>query len=413
MQSAALRGHGEGADASVVRMRMTRLALAASTALLGTALAAAPVGAAPSWSGLDAANYAGPIPAKGGEQIRSVPLDPALSLPGAGTAKRVLYSTTDQHGRAATSTGAIFLPKGTAPAGGWPVIAWAHGTVGLGDDCAPSANPRSERDSKYLGHWLSQGYAIVASDYAGLGTPGLMSYLNSVSTAHNVVDSVVAANKDRSLNLSKKWAIVGQSQGGGAAVNSARWANEFSAGSGLDYRGVVATGTPFKIEEVVKNVGPDTGLPGGLSAAATSYTAYILAGIREANPGVDFESVLTPRGKAAAAKAEVQCYAQLSQSLAGQKPTDFVSAKVGTVPGAGAALDKYMGTPTSGYDRPVFLGVGLKDTDVPVQSSIALAAALKESGAQVELHQYPDADHSGAVLESMKDSTPFLARIMR
>ncbi|BDD83418.1 lipase [Tsukamurella pulmonis] len=392
-------------------MRITRLALAATTALLGAGLVATPAGAAPALSGLDVANYAGPVPATGGEQIRSVPLDPAVSLPGAGTAKRVLYSTTDQHGKPATSTGAIFVPKGTAPAGGWPVIAWAHGTVGLGDDCAPSANPRSDRDRQYLGHWLSQGYAIVASDYAGLGTPGLMSYLNSVSTAHNVVDSVVAAHADRALNLSKKWAIVGQSQGGGAAVNSARWASEFSAGSGLDYRGVVATGTPFKIEEVVKNVGPDTGLPGGLSSAATSYTAYILAGLREANPGVDFDSVLTPRGKQAAAKAETQCYAQLSSSLAGQKPTDFVSAKVSTVPGASAALDKYMGTPTSGYDRPVFLGVGLKDTDVPVQSSIALAAALKKSGTQVELHQYPDADHSGAVLESMKDSTPFLARV--
>ena len=393
-------------------MRTSRLALAVTTALLGAGLVAAPAGAAPTWSGLDAANYSGPVPAKGGQQIRSVALNPAVSLPGAGTAKRVLYSTTDQHGKPATSTGAIFVPKGTAPAGGWPVIAWAHGTVGLGDDCAPSANPRSDRDKQYLGHWLSQGYAIVASDYAGLGTPGLMSYLNSVSTAHNVVDSVVAAHTDRSLNLSTKWAIVGQSQGGGAAVNSARWATQFSAGSGLDYRGVVATGTPFKIEEVVKNVGPDTGLPGGLSSAATSYTAYILAGIREANPGVDVDSVLTPRGKAAAAKAEVQCYAQLSTTLAGQKPTDFVSAKVSTVPGASAALDRYMGTPTSGYDRPVFLGVGLKDTDVPVQSSITLAAALKKSGTQVELHQYPDADHSGAVLASMKDSTPFLARIL-
>ncbi|MET9325640.1 prolyl oligopeptidase family serine peptidase [Tsukamurella sp. NPDC003166] len=393
-------------------MRITRFAVAGITALLGTGLVVAPAAAAPDWSGLDAANYAGPVPAKGGVQIRSVPLDPALSLPGAGTAKRVLYSTTDQHGKPATSTGAVFLPKGNPPAGGWPVIAWAHGTVGLGDACAPSANPRSDRDKQYLGHFLSQGYAIVASDYAGLGTPGLMSYLNSVSTAHNVVDSVVAAHTDGSLNLSKKWAIVGQSQGGGAAVNSARWATAFSAGSGLDYRGVVATGTPFKIEEVVKNVGPTTSLPGGLSSAATVYTAYILAGIREANPGVDFDSVLTPRGKQAAAKAEVQCYEQLSETLTGQKPTDFVSAKVGTVPGAGEALDRYMGTPTSGYDRPVFLGVGLKDTDVPVQSSIALAAALKKSGTAVELHQYPDADHSGAVLESMKDSTPFLARIL-
>ena len=90
---------------------------------------------------------------------------------------------------------------------------------------------------------------MVATDYVGLGTPGLMSYLNSVATAHAVVDSVIAAHQ-MGLPLSQKWAIVGQSQGGGAAVNSARWATEFSVGSGLDYRGVVATGTPANIESV-------------------------------------------------------------------------------------------------------------------------------------------------------------------
>lgn len=116
----------------------------------------------------------------------------------------------------------MFLPPGPAPEGGFPVIAWAHGTVGLGDDCTPSALPRTPRDDEYLSHWLAQGYVVVATDYAGLGTPGLMSYLNSVTTAHAVVDSVVAAH-DMGLPLSPKWAIVGQSQGGGAAISSARW----------------------------------------------------------------------------------------------------------------------------------------------------------------------------------------------
>jgi hypothetical protein len=137
----------------------------------------------PDWSGLDARLFAGPIPPQG-TTVASVPLDPALSLTGAGPAYRVLYSTVNQHDQPAVSTGALFLPPGPAPEGGFPVIAWAHGTVGLGDDCTPSALPRTPRDDEYLSHWLGEGYAVVASDYAGLGTPGLMSYLNSVTTAH-------------------------------------------------------------------------------------------------------------------------------------------------------------------------------------------------------------------------------------
>ncbi len=136
---------------------------------------------------------------------------------------------------------------------------------------------------------------VVGSDYAGLGTPGLMSYLNSVATAHGVVDSVIASHQ-LDLPLSPKWAIVGQSQGGGgAAVNSARWATQFTRGTGLDYRGVVATGTPFNVESIVTQAGPQMALPPNLGPAANSYTAYILAGLRDARPpDLDIDSVLTP-----------------------------------------------------------------------------------------------------------------------
>ncbi|MFV8052898.1 alpha/beta hydrolase family protein [Mycobacterium sp. 48b] len=374
--------------------------------LLTTPTAAA---AAPNWSGLDARHYDAPIPVAG-TLIETVPLDPALSVPGAASAYRILYSTVDQHDSPALSTAAVFVPQGPAPEGGWPTIAWAHGTVGLGDDCAPSAQPRSARDVEYLTHWLEQGYAVVGSDYAGLGTPGLMSYLNSVATAHSVVDSVIAMHH-MDLSLSPKWAIVGQSQGGGAAVNSARWATEFSRGTGLDYRGVVATGTPFNVESIVKQAGPDMALPPNLGPAANSYTGYILAGVREARPELDIDSVLTPAGLDAVDKAETLCKPQLDQELTGMTPTGYFRAPLSTLPGASEALDAYLGTPTSGYDRPIFLGVGLLDRDVPPNMSLQLDEQLRANGQNVTLKVYPGEDHSGTVLASVPDSTPFLAAV--
>lgn len=381
----------------------------AATVLLMCGLVAAPTAgaAAPNWSGLDAREYAAPIPAPG-TLVETVPLDPALSVPGAAGAYRILYSTVDQHDAAALSTAVVFIPHGQAPEGGWPTLAWAHGTVGLGDDCAPSAQPRSARDAEYLTHWLDQGYAVVGSDYAGLGTPGLMSYLNSVATAHSVVDSVIAMHQ-MDLPLSPKWAIVGQSQGGGAAVNSARWATEFSRGTGLDYRGVVATGTPFNVQHIVEQAGPDMSLPPNLGPAANSYTAYILAGLREARPDLDVDSVLTPAGLDAVNKAETLCKPALDQQLAGLTPTAYFRAPLATRPGLAEALDAYMGTPTSGYDRPIFLGVGLLDRDVPPHMSQQLADQLRANGQDVTLKIYPDEDHSGTVLASVPDSTPFLA----
>ncbi|WKG06512.1 S9 family peptidase [Mycolicibacterium sp. HK-90] len=383
----------------------------AVTVLLIGGLVAAPAATAaePNWSGLDARRHDAPIPMPG-TLIEVVPLDPALSVPGAASAYRILYSTVDQHDSPALSTAAVFIPHGEAPEGGWPTIAWAHGTVGLGDDCAPSAQPRSARDAEYLTHWLDQGYAIVGSDYAGLGTPGLMSYLNTVATAHSVVDSVIAMHQ-MDLPLSEKWALVGQSQGGGAAVNSARWATEFSRDTGLDYRGVVATGTPFNVENIVKQAGPDMVLPPNLGPAANSYTAYILAGVREARPDLDVDSVLTPAGLDAVNKAETLCKPQLDQQLTGITPTGFFRAPLAGLPGATEALDAYLGTPTSGYDRPIFLGVGLLDRDVPPSMSQQLDDQLRANGQDVTLKVYPDEDHSGTVLASIPDSTPFLAAV--
>lgn len=362
---------------------------------------------APDWSGLDARFYSDPIPAPG-QVISTVPLDPGLTVQGAGNAFRLLYSTINQHDAPSVSTAAVFLPPSPPPDGGFPVIAWAHGTVGLGDDCTPSALPRSQRDNIYLSRWLSKGYAIVASDYVGLGTPGTMSYLNGVTTAHAVVDSVVAAHA-MGLPLAPKWAVVGQSQGGGAAIASARWASEFSTGRGLDYRGVVATGTPANIDELVSKAGPDLELP-ELGPIANAYTAYILAAFREARPDLPIDSVLSPSGLDATAAAQDVCVDQLSAQLASHNVDQFFIKPLNSIPGLRDALANYMGTPTSGFDRPVFLGVGLDDHDVPPASTLNFYDQLVANNQHVELRIYPDADHDGTVLASLTDSMPFIAK---
>ncbi|KAB7758463.1 lipase [Mycolicibacterium phlei DSM 43072] len=375
-----------------------------------TAAPAVATAAAPQWSGLDARDYGGPIGAPG-TLIESVPLDPALSVAGAGQAFRILYSTVDQHDRPAVSTAVVFTPKSAPPPGGWPVVAWAHGTVGLGDDCTPSARPRSERDNEYLSHWLDQGYVVVGSDYAGLGTPGLMSYLNSRTTARGVVDSVIATH-GLDLPLSPKWAVVGQSQGGAAAVATARWATEFSAGTGLDYRGVVATGTPAGVESLVKKAGPEMEVPASLGPVANAYTAYIVAALREAHPELDLDVILTPAGRAAADRAETLCLADLSATLTDMTVPGFFTAPLTSIPGSPEVVDAYMGIPADGYDRPIFLGVGLLDRDVPPELTLRFADALTAHGQDVTLKVYPDEDHSGTVLASLPDSTPFLAGLL-
>ncbi|WP_440713481.1 alpha/beta hydrolase family protein [Gordonia sp. FQ] len=369
----------------------------------------------PEWSGLDVTGYSGPIPAREGQLIAQVPLDPSLTLPAASHAYRVQFSAKNQHGKMATSTGAVFLPRGKAPAGGWPVISWAHGTVGMADDCTPSAHPRSERDVKYLGHWLDQGYAVVAADYVGLGTPGLMAYLDGKTAAHAIVAATVSAHQlqlPAGAKLAKRWAIIGQSQGAAAALNGARYATEFSRGRGLDYRGVVATGIPANLEYLYEQMGPAVPpfkLPGSLNA----YTAYILAGLNNARPDLHLTNALNAKGKQRLEMGRTLCYPILKQKLAGDDVRTWFSRPLQSVPGLSPAIHAYMLTPYKGYDRPIFLGQGLKDADVPAPSALSLYAQMKANNQPVTLHVYPTEDHSGTVLASMPDSTPWLARILR
>jgi hypothetical protein len=365
---------------------------------------------APTWSGLDTREWNQPVPSPG-VAAATVPLDPALSLPQAGRAVRQAYGTVDQHGRTAIATSAVFLPHGTPPPGGWPVVAWAHGTTGLGDDCAPSTQPRSERDADYLGHWLDRGYAVVAADYVGLGTPGLLSYLNGQAAARGIVDSITAARAD-GLPLSARWGLVGQSQGAGAALVTATRATALGAPAGLDYRGVVATGAPANIEHLFQWGGPGfppVNLPTGLNL----YAMYILAGFRDQHPELDINGLLTPQGREMVDAAETLCYSAMREKVGGFQVSQALARPLQEIPDVFGHLRRYMGTPAMGYDRPVFLGQGLLDMDVPAPSALSLAAEMSLNAQPLELHVYPDRDHSGTVYAAIPDATAFLDRVMR
>ena len=106
--------------------------------------------------------------------VRAEALDERQRLEYGGTQVRLLYTATDglEESGITTVSGALFLPKGNPPDGGWPLMAWTHGTVGIADRCAPSWNGRQSQDEDYLNRYLARGYAVVASDYQGLGTKG-------------------------------------------------------------------------------------------------------------------------------------------------------------------------------------------------------------------------------------------------
>jgi len=134
-------------------------------------------------------------------------------LPRGATAIRILYHSRTLNGDDVAVSGVVLIPAGHPPSDGWPVIAWAHGTSGVARRCAPSLMKDVEYGDEGLMPMVAAGFAVIATDYAGLGTPGRHAYLNKIPQASDVIYSVPAA-RQAVRQLGKKWVAIGHSQGG-------------------------------------------------------------------------------------------------------------------------------------------------------------------------------------------------------
>lgn len=381
-------------------MMGTRMGRRIVTAIAVALLAGAPQILAPAASAVPvvAPNHAGP-----GTVVESAPLPQELWLPGTGAAYRITYLTTGPHGRT-PSTGMVFVPDGPPPPGGWPVIAWAHGTVGDSDADAPSRNGVGPETGPYVANWLARGYAVAATDYIGLGTPGVPPYLHGKSAAHSVIDSVRAARAvdDR---LSSRWAVVGLSEGGQAAVFTAHAATAYAPE--LDYRGAVAVGVPSNIETLAPLAGPYFP-PKGL-AGLTNFMTFVIAGLRDVHPELDVNSYLTPVGRTLVDAAPELPYPEFGRLAANVSVAQMLSRSLAE-PDMLAAVRDYLRVPTSGYDRPLMIAQGAKDLTVPIPLTVKLIADMNLAGTHPDFRIY-SADHVGSMYANEADAVEFVTAL--
>lgn len=150
---------------------------------------------------------------------------------------RIAYISTDVRERRFVVTGVAAVPDAPAPAGGRRMLAWAHGTTGTAQSCGPSQvlDPVQPLNQYFLptgNSWtdlglpamkplLDQGYALVATDYQGLGGGGRHQYVVSATQGRDVINSLRALYQIEGANASKRAAVYGWSQGGGSTLGAA------------------------------------------------------------------------------------------------------------------------------------------------------------------------------------------------
>jgi hypothetical protein len=329
---------------------------------------------------------------------------------GAGSANRFTYWTTAATDRSEISSAAVYLPRGTAPEGGWPVIAWAHDTVGLADKCAPSWSGKTESAAHWndITPWLRKGYAVVASDYAGLGIKGAAPDLQADIKAHNIIDAVKAAH-DITADLSEEWVVNGNGSGATAALATARNAIAWQ-GSNLDFRGAVSTSVPANLGELVLSAGPGF-LPIPLPTDLTAEVLYAIAGIRGSHPELDLGSYLSAEGTALTDMALNVCSAELQRAVAATGLNELFTKPVASIPNIRPIVEAYLGVPDRGYDKPVFIGQGLLDTTVILPFTVDFINRVQASGQNVTVRTYPS-DGPSTAAAALPDASGFVANIL-
>lgn len=347
------------------------------------------------------------VPSTPGQLLRTERQIPSQSLAEAGRNIRLLYTSTDgiDDRTPIVVSGALYLPKGTPPKGGWPLMAWAHGTVGMADICAPSYTTRSPRDTAYLNHWLALGYAVVATDYQGLGTPGLHPYGLTRPLAYGVLDSIRAVSRG-GFDLSKRVVVFGQSQGGRAAFATAVYAKDYAPE--LNIVGVIATGTPYAT--VHKHAAAAQFAEANRSVVPTfAYEILRLGTATLLDPSLLPADYLNEKGMAVYELSQHACLHAIEHKIVSERLT-FNDSFKRSPKAIYDTVNRASAYPTLRSDIPIFMGAGAKDHDVFTADQTALVVDACKAGDRIEWHLYSAFDHSATVNGSLPDSTIFARR---
>ncbi|ENU58364.1 Lysophospholipase [Acinetobacter guillouiae MSP4-18] len=326
-------------------------------------------------------------------------------------------------GQETQATALVFTPKTTPPAGGWPIVAWAHGAAGVADKCAPSKNRlittsllTGEDKSTYnmIDSLVKDGYVVVAPDYEGLGEPSgteIHPFLNLKSEAYSITDAVVATKSWLGNKASNKWAVLGHSQGGHAALGAAQYA----ARANMDYKGAVATAPANNLEMIetlsemalAEMESPSFRQSLGYAVLDT-LTSFMAASMKSVYPTESLYSKIfnSPTDKTAE-QAELLCTFELGFEFIGGPMAEYLEKNQGSLKGYSSRkkngfkndpivrqfLDKDSQPLQSLIKTPIIIYQGGSDAIVLPQATDALVAQARALTTKIDYRTDPTWDH--------------------
>ena len=376
---------------------------AAAAARASASAARLPAGTAKNCSSAPAGNafYVPPDPLPTGEHGDIIWCRPVTSPTPGATAWQILYLSTTVSGARTAVSGTVLVPS--APyAGPRRVVAYASGTQGWGDQCAPSREMvNGSYDEQFaVDNLLSQGWAVAVTDYPGLGTPGDETYSVGIPEGYAVLDALRAATllPGAGLSATAPMAIEGYSQGGGAAGWAAQLAPRYAPG--LRLRGVAMGGTPANLQAVAANIN---------GSAFFAFLGGAALGFNAAYPSLNLLSDLTPAGRAALAQLDTMCQEQALATYAGKRIEDYTAGGINPI--SEARWQQVLNANDLGTSKPqapLLQYHGLADEVIPWNVEAALHHRWCAMGVTTLFTSYPG-DHVTTHVEAQPQVVSWLS----
>ena len=331
-----------------------------------------------------------PLPAgKPGELIRSEQAY-EYHLSYEASTFRILYHSLSAQGKDVAVSGVVLVPDGTPPAGGWPVIAWAHDFVGSARQCAPSLL-KNLNEGPLLSMYASLGYAVVASDYAGLGTSFPHAVFDTPSNALDLIYSIPAA-RTALPQLGKKWVVAGYSQGGNVALRVAEAVGEIGD---ADYLGAVSIAGVAEPEEMFMWFA---------NGAERSTMVFLAQGVKTVFPEFRIEEILTEKAMPLYRSISQVCEIRLGPAVV---QTDLVKPGWETNP----LVRKFWERNRLGRipaHGPLLVISGEADTAVPAEMTSRAVSQLCERKDRLLFVKYPALNASGVLGNSVSEQISWI-----
>lgn len=310
----------------------------------------------------------------------------------------LLHHSRTALGQDVATTSALAVPKAGNARGPLPIIAYGHGTVGLGDQSAPSrllaADPDAPVVRELLSPLLGAGFAVVGADFEGLGTPGDHAYCIGQASGRNVLDSVRAACSIgvEGVTLESPVIALGHSQGGQAVL----FAGELAAAYAPEVRlvGVVAQAPGCELPTLWTEL---------RTTATRGYIVMLASGVLAAYPHITPDEVATDGGMEVIRAIRDQSADEILGSLATADIDRLLPRSLSPM------LREILEKNSPGKHiaaMPVLVVHGTEDEQVPVTASRVMVERYLALGGDVRLVEHPT-DHFGIIGASTGDLLAF------